>query len=605
MDIIAFAVMILKFLTKFYQIIHFWDIKQFYNTALGIQDDDLDNLTWSDVMEKIKSAQLDIQMCIHKRELTELDIYHRILRQENYMVAMVNKHLFPPRFNVPFLGELVYWTKTLRYNIQALLFWSPWSPFESPWQLREEYKKQNLRNELATQLGRNILWLALINLCLAPIIFLWQVLYSFYSYGELIKREPGRMGMRNWSLYSKLYFRHFNELDHELHARLIRAYRPASEYLQAFNSPILTILAQYVGFICGSLFTVLVALTIYDEDVIAVESILTIMTVLGGLTALCRSFIPEETTVWCPEQLLECVVLHTHYLPGDWKGNAHKSRIRKKFQELFQMSILAIIDDMFAPLLVPFLMWWWVYPRSLEIVDFFRNFTVNVVGVGDVCSFAEMNIKKHGNPLWQLDSTKAAEDQYNQAEDGKVELSLVHFAATNPNWVPPPDEQEFIDSVQGEMEGTNTDALMFSGSVTNTEIERQLMNQNMDDFMKKKKADRSASDFISEPTSDDNLVEERDIPVTSGTSRGGKSVVWSTSIGQANQLGQPSFVALRDKKKSVAWLEGPDLSASAAMAKSTMVLQQRYAKSATMSRTSLHDDYQETTPLLSEKRPSR
>lgn len=31
-------------------------------------------------------------------------------------------------------------------------------------------------------------------------------------------------------------------------------------------------------------------------------------------------------------------------------------------------------------------------------MDFFRNFTVDVVGVGDVCSFAQMDVKRHGNP---------------------------------------------------------------------------------------------------------------------------------------------------------------------------------------------------------------
>ena len=36
--------------------------------------------------------------------------------------------------------------------------------------------------------------------------------------------------------------------------------------------------------------------------------------------------------------------------------------------------------------------------KSLEIVDFFRNFTVEVTGVGDVCSFAQMDVRRHGNP---------------------------------------------------------------------------------------------------------------------------------------------------------------------------------------------------------------
>lgn len=59
-------------------------------------------------------VQSELQMCIHKRDLTELDIYHRILRQINYLVALVNKRLLPPRIDVPVLGEVVYWTENLR-----------------------------------------------------------------------------------------------------------------------------------------------------------------------------------------------------------------------------------------------------------------------------------------------------------------------------------------------------------------------------------------------------------------------------------------------------------------------------------------------------------
>jgi len=37
--------------------------------------------------------------------------------------------------------------------------------------------------------------------------------------GQMVKREPGTLGSRRWSLYARLYLRHFNELDHEFNAR--------------------------------------------------------------------------------------------------------------------------------------------------------------------------------------------------------------------------------------------------------------------------------------------------------------------------------------------------------------------------------------------------
>lgn len=94
-------------------------------------------------------------------------------------------------------------------------------------------------------------------------------------------------------------------------------------------------------------------------------------------------------------------------------------------------------------------------PRSMEIVDFFRNFTVSVIGVGDVCSFAQMEIRKHGNPDWQI--TNSAEDispgnvetnQYTQGENGKTELSLVHFALTNPNWKMSTEAKQFLRGIR-------------------------------------------------------------------------------------------------------------------------------------------------------------
>ena len=58
----------------------FWDIKCFYNTALKNMDASLESVVWCEVQEKLVMAQTEHMMCIHKQELTPLDVYHRILR---------------------------------------------------------------------------------------------------------------------------------------------------------------------------------------------------------------------------------------------------------------------------------------------------------------------------------------------------------------------------------------------------------------------------------------------------------------------------------------------------------------------------------------------
>ena len=95
---------------------------------------------------------------------------------------------------------------------------------------------------------KRILVVGLFNLVLSPVIFIWQLLQFFYNYTELIKRDPSVLGTRKWSNYGKLYFRHFNELDHELDARLSRAYRPASNYVNSFVSKFLVLIAKFFVF---------------------------------------------------------------------------------------------------------------------------------------------------------------------------------------------------------------------------------------------------------------------------------------------------------------------------------------------------------------------
>lgn len=72
-------------------------------------------------MNRLKSAQTHYKMNIRKQELTELgsscvykilfllafnlDVYHRMLRFKNYMVAMINKDVLTHKIWIPFYGE--------------------------------------------------------------------------------------------------------------------------------------------------------------------------------------------------------------------------------------------------------------------------------------------------------------------------------------------------------------------------------------------------------------------------------------------------------------------------------------------------------------------
>uniref|UniRef100_A0A8W8MJ76 Autophagy-related protein 9 n=1 Tax=Magallana gigas TaxID=29159 RepID=A0A8W8MJ76_MAGGI len=119
---------------------------------------------------------------------------------------------------------------------------------------------------------------------------------------------------------------------------LNRGYRLANKSLDIFSSQLIVILAKNVAFFAGSVLAVLVVLTVIDEDVLVVEHVLTTMTVAGLIVTACNVFIPDEHLVNCPEILMRNILAHVHYMPPDWSGNAHTSKVRIEFSIFFQYS---------------------------------------------------------------------------------------------------------------------------------------------------------------------------------------------------------------------------------------------------------------------------
>ncbi|KAA0199978.1 hypothetical protein HAZT_HAZT001368 [Hyalella azteca] len=429
------------------------DTKAFFSNALKIPDSALQNVTWDEVKKQLMEVQLQQRMCVHKDILTSLDIYQRILRHQNYMVALVNQGIIPVRFNLPFYGEMVFYTKGYEFNLQLLLFWGPLSLLQSitPESLRQPHRKK----EIIASFEKKIVYLSIINFFSMFFVFVYQVLYSLYHNVERVKNEPGSLAGRCWSQYGRIYLRHYNELDHELNSRLNRAYKPSMAYLNSFSSPALSVIAGTLVFIASAIFAVIVAISLFDDDFLRVEHVINLLAVSVIVIAVCRNFIPDENLVWVPEMLMERIVTQIHYLPESWTGRFHTTQVRDEFSRLFQYKFVHLLEELISPLFVPFILFFSLRHRAKEIVDFFHMFTVSVEGIGDVCSFAQMDIKQHGSPNWQPDVRKANDGEETNPEQrlyapdkGRTELSLMHFALTNPDWQPPKSGAAFLTAVK-------------------------------------------------------------------------------------------------------------------------------------------------------------
>ena len=59
--------------------------------------------------------------------------------------------------------------------------------------------------------------------------------------------------------------------------------------------------------------------------------------------------------------------------------------------ELFPYTAIYLLHELISPIVTPFILFYSLRPKAPQIIDFFRNFTVDVIGVGDVCSFAQVS----------------------------------------------------------------------------------------------------------------------------------------------------------------------------------------------------------------------
>ncbi|NXD31370.1 ATG9A protein, partial [Spelaeornis formosus] len=150
--VLAAAVWLCRLVTALRRLVGYWEIRSFYIRALGIPAEELCNHSWQSVQARLLALQRRQPLCVPRRELSELDIHHRILRFRNYTVAMVNKSLLPVSFKLPLLGPVVFLTRGLQFNLELLLFRGPAALFHNTWSLRPQVKRASARRVLARDL---------------------------------------------------------------------------------------------------------------------------------------------------------------------------------------------------------------------------------------------------------------------------------------------------------------------------------------------------------------------------------------------------------------------------------------------------------------------
>jgi len=215
------------------------EIQLFYRQTLHISDDRLQTMDWSEVVDKVIQVP---RLCIVKEQLTPLDVVNRIMRRENYMIAMCNLNVVPFCLPFPWFRQFPFYTKTLEWSLENAL---SSAVFE-----RNSVRQDILLSENQEKAARSLQWrfrlLGVAGLLLCPFVLGFLLLYFFFRYGEELRNRPSNtLGARQWSLLAQWKIRGYNELEHTLNNRLCAGYDAADKYVSQFQSTLLTIQARF------------------------------------------------------------------------------------------------------------------------------------------------------------------------------------------------------------------------------------------------------------------------------------------------------------------------------------------------------------------------
>ncbi|TBU35594.1 APG9-domain-containing protein [Dichomitus squalens] len=439
--------------------IRLMDMYRFYTHLLHIPDEDIQTISWPEVVRRIGAIREDNPLtaissntAAHQSVTAKLDahdIANRIMRQENFLIALFNKELLDLRVPVPLFlqgiplfrraadeqkGKML--TRALEWNLRFCLMEYL---FDESGRVRKVFLKSKNRAALIEGLRRRLIFMGFLNAIFAPFIVLYLLMFFFFRYFEEYHNNPSNISGRGYTPYAQWKFREFNELPHLFKRRLNESYETASMYIGQFPNEKLTLIARFVSFIAGSFAAVLVLASILDPDLFVHFEITPHRTtvfyiaVFGSILAVARGMVPEENRVFDPELLMQEVVQYTHYMPDEWKGQLHSKKVHEEFGQLFAMKVMTFAQELMSVILTPFVLWYSLPPCAPAIVDFFREFTVHVDGLGYVCSFAVFDFQRHGNVKF---GAKAKVEERFMSREGKMEKSFLNFKAAHPDWTP-------------------------------------------------------------------------------------------------------------------------------------------------------------------------
>jgi autophagy-related protein 9 len=425
-----------------------FQMQRFYLHVLGINDIDIQTVSWIRVVDGLMkahnsniataplSATVRGYLQYHKPQerINAESVANRLMRQDNYYVALYNKDILDFTLPVPFFGSRHFYSKSLEWCIDFCL---TNFIFDEQGSIRPFCLEVKNRRVLVAALRRRLQVAALTSVLIAPFNIVRFCMLYFFRYYTEFTRNPSRISARSFTPFAEWKIREFNELEHLFQRRLRQAMPFANDYLKQFPKDKQDQLCRFIALISGALAAVLGIFSVWDSElgfeVTPGRTAFFWMTILISIFTLAHGALPDENEVHDPVLHLKEVLMFTHYMPAHWKGRLHSNEVLSEFSAMYQIKLLIFVEEILSFIIAPLILLRNANTRCERIIDFFREQTVHVDGIGYQCNFAVFGFKKDVNVE---DPTRTAvlnepndglRDDYFGLKDDKMAASVQGF----------------------------------------------------------------------------------------------------------------------------------------------------------------------------------
>jgi autophagy-related protein 9 len=428
----------------------------FYHHLLDIPDRDIQTIQWQQVVSRVMALR-DLNLTTasnlspetrklldskSRQRLDAVDIASRLMRRDNYLIALFNKEILDVTVPIPFLGNRYIFSETTRWHVNLAVMDFVFSGPNG--QFNQDFLKERNRRELVKRLRTRFFWTGIISIICAPFAVVFVLASYLFKYFTEYHKDPGQLSNRDFTTFAQWKFREFNELPHLFARRRNMAYPYANLYLAQFPKDKTEQISSFVAFVAGAFAFVLVTFTLLDSEFFLTFEISpgkTAIFWIGVLTTVyrvARGSSPQEDQVTDPSYYLNHVIYHTRYEPDSWKDRLHTDEVRAEFAKLYQPKILIFAEEILSMAITPFLLMFRLPQCSERIVDFFREFSIVVDGLGVTCSYSMFPFNKGTQNVNNAPANRGGgrredadlREDYFMAKDNKMLASYYGFLDT-------------------------------------------------------------------------------------------------------------------------------------------------------------------------------